>query len=247
MRSRKPLVSWIAYLSFTTTKQTFAFVPSFGSSSCFPTKLDGALSMSTKTVLVPIADGSEEIETTCITDTLTRFGADVTVASVQSSLICKMSRGIKIQADCFISEAATKEWDLIALPGGMPGAEHLRDSKELTELLVKQKEGTRPTVKHTTPCLTVSFEIAKKAYGAVCAAPAVVLATHGLLEGTATCYPAPVFREKLTGASDDAVVNDGIVTTSQGPGTSLAFALALGERLFGKEKRDEIAKQMLVK
>jgi protein deglycase len=95
-----------------------------------------------KSVLVPIADGSEEIETTCITDTLTRFGADVTVASVQSSLVCTMSRGIKILADCTIAEAAMKEWDLIALPGGMPGAEHLRDSKVLIDLLKKQKEGT---------------------------------------------------------------------------------------------------------
>lgn len=56
-----------------------------------------ALRMS-KRVLVPIADGSEEIETTCITDTLTRFGADVTTASVMpdGQLVCKMSRGIKV-------------------------------------------------------------------------------------------------------------------------------------------------------
>lgn len=140
-QSRKPLISWIAYLSFTSTKQAFAFVRTFGKPSPFST--NSSLNMSSsKTVLVPIADGSEEIETTCITDTLTRFGADVTVASVQTSLTCTMSRGIKIQADCSISEAATKDWDLIALPGGMPGAEHLRDSKDLAELLAKQKECT---------------------------------------------------------------------------------------------------------
>ena len=50
-----------------------------------------------KKVLVPIADGSEEIETTCITDTLVRFGADVSVASVMpGELVCTMSRGIKV-------------------------------------------------------------------------------------------------------------------------------------------------------
>jgi putative intracellular protease/amidase len=92
-----------------------------------------------KTVLVPIADGSEEIETTCITDTLTRFGADVTVASVGPSLECRMSRGIKVVADCPIADCATKNWDLIALPGGMPGAEHLRDSDVLVDLIKKQK------------------------------------------------------------------------------------------------------------
>jgi 4-methyl-5(b-hydroxyethyl)-thiazole monophosphate biosynthesis len=103
-----------------------------------------------KTVLVPIADGSEEIETTCITDTLTRFGARVTVASVGPTLACTMSRGITIVADCAISDCADKDWDLIALPGGMPGAQHLRDSPVLVDLLKKHKA-------------------AGKLYGAVCA------------------------------------------------------------------------------
>jgi protein deglycase len=86
---------------------------------------------------------------------------------------------------------------------------------------------------------------AKKAYAAICAAPAVVLATHGLIDGAATCYPLPAFRGKLTNASDQAVVRDGDLTTSQGPATALAFALELGEQLYGKEKAAEIAKQLL--
>ncbi|KAL7575125.1 hypothetical protein ACA910_000492 [Epithemia clementina (nom. ined.)] len=185
-----------------------------------------------KRVLVPIADGSEEIETTCITDTLVRFGAEVTIASVKpdGNLLCKMSRGIQVQADTTIAQAAKEEWDLIALPGGMPGAEHLRDCALLIELLQKQKA-------------------AHKLYAAICAAPAVVLATHNLIPegGSATCYPAPGFRSKLEGweSNDMVVVNDNL-TTSQGPGTALQFALLLGEHLFGKEKRDEIAKAMLV-
>ena len=83
-----------------------------------------SLAMSKK-VLVPIAEDSEEIETTCITDTLTRFGADVTIASVMpgGELVCKMSRGIKVMADVSIEEAAKESWDLIALPGGMSGKE----------------------------------------------------------------------------------------------------------------------------
>ena len=78
-----------------------------------------------KTVLVPIADDSEEIETACIQDTLVRAGAAVTVASVMPDgrLQCKMSRGLKVVADTSIDECAAKEWDAIALPGGMPGAE----------------------------------------------------------------------------------------------------------------------------
>ena len=136
-----------------------------------------------KKVLVPIADGSEEIETTCITDTLTRFGAEVTTASVMSSLTCTMSRGIKIVADCSIDDAVTKEWDLVVLPGGMPGAEHLRDCEPLIKLLKEQKRSS-------------------KLYGAICASPAVALASHGLLvDGLRVgiwcrpCEPATPLRE----------------------------------------------------
>jgi 4-methyl-5(b-hydroxyethyl)-thiazole monophosphate biosynthesis len=182
-----------------------------------------------KRVLVPIADGSEEIETTCITDTLTRFGADVTIASVMpNTLVCTMSRGIKVMADISIDDAAKNtDWDLIALPGGMPGAEHLRDSEALITLLEEQNK-------------------AGKMYGAVCAAPAVVLASKGLATEGATCYPAPAFRAALSNPVDDEVVVKDNLTTSQGPGTSLKFALMLGEQLYGKEKADEIAAQMLV-
>ena len=182
----------------------------------------------TKRVLVPIGDGSEEIETTCITDTLTRFGAKVTVASVMSSLICTMSRGIKVMADVSIDDASKESWDLIALPGGMPGAEHLRDSTTLIEMLNKQKNDG-------------------KMYAAICASPAIVLASKGLDVEGMTCYPAPSFRGVLKHPVDDDVVVTGNLITSRGPGTSLQFALQLGEQLFGKEKADEIAAQMLVK
>mmetsp|Transcript_17278 Transcript_17278/g.32714 ORF Transcript_17278/g.32714 Transcript_17278/m.32714 type:complete len:263 (-) Transcript_17278:408-1196(-) len=181
-----------------------------------------------KRVLVPIAEGSEEIETSSITDVLTRFGAHVVVASVMPDLVCKMSRGLKICADVSIENAAKEEWDLIALPGGLPGANHLRDSLSLVELLKRQKEK-------------------KKLYGAVCASPAVVLHTHGLLSGAgATCYPAPPFRSVMEKPSDSKVVVQDNVVTSQGPGTSLLFALSLGEQLYGKEHADKVAAELLV-
>ncbi|KAG7343737.1 hypothetical protein IV203_021745 [Nitzschia inconspicua] len=182
-----------------------------------------------KRVLVPIAEGSEEIETTCITDTLTRFGAEVTIASVMPDLLCKMSRGIKVMADMSIEDAAKEEYDLVVCPGGMPGATHLRDSETLKNILEKQNAAGKP-------------------YGAICAAPAVVLATHQLLDDKATCYPAPQFREKLQDPVDDvvAVTGGGLITTSKGPGTALLFALELGEQLYGKEARNKIQKEMLV-
>lgn len=192
-------------------------------------KMSSEANEAKKRVLVPIAEDSEEIETTCITDVMARFGADVVVASVKADgdLVCKMSRGIKIMADVTIEEASKEEWDLIALPGGVPGADHLRDCATLVELLKKQQDK-------------------KKLYGAMCASPAVVLASHGLVDAGATCYPAPPFRSVMKDASDDKVVVQDNVVTSQGPGTSLLFALSLGEQLYGKEAADEIAAALLV-
>eukprot|EP00933_Yihiella_yeosuensis_P044714 TRINITY_DN39985_c0_g1_i1.p1 TRINITY_DN39985_c0_g1~~TRINITY_DN39985_c0_g1_i1.p1 ORF type:complete len:301 (+),score=47.09 TRINITY_DN39985_c0_g1_i1:42-944(+) len=178
-------------------------------------------------VLVPVANDSEEIETACITDVLKRAGADVTVASVETTLQVKMSRGLKVVADTFIGECAGQDWDAIALPGGMPGAERLRDNKELVAMLKKQKESGRLTA-------------------AVCASPAVVFAEHRLLNQDATCYPAPKFKELIGENWKDAeAVVDGNIVTSQGPGTSLQFALKIVELLFGLAKAEELAAQLL--
>jgi len=182
-----------------------------------------------KKVLVPIANGTEEIEAACIIDTLRRAGADVTVASVETaSLQVSASRGMKLVADAGISDCVNQTYDCIVLPGGMPGAEHLRDSIPLIKLLKQQKQSGR-------------------LYGAICASPAVALQPHGLLDKTrATCYPG--MRDKLVPAyaSNDAVVVDNNCVTSQGPGTAIAFALKLVELLFGARKAREVADAMLV-
>ena len=179
-------------------------------------------------VLVPIADGSEEIETTGIQDTLVRAGCAVTIASVMPSgqLKCKMSRGLNVLADKPIDECADTEWDAIVLPGGMPGAEHLRDNSTLTGMLKKQKE-------------------AGKVYAAICASPAVVFVAHDLLVGPgATSYPA--FKDKVPSWSEERVVVHGNCITSQGPGTAIPFGLKLAEILVSKEKADEVSKGMLM-
>mmetsp|Transcript_88382 Transcript_88382/g.225022 ORF Transcript_88382/g.225022 Transcript_88382/m.225022 type:complete len:188 (-) Transcript_88382:48-611(-) len=178
-------------------------------------------------VLVPVADDSEEIETVCITDTLVRAGAAVIVASVSGNMTVKMSRGLKIVADVLINDCVGQEWDAIALPGGMPGAERLRDSQPLTEIIKAQAAASKITA-------------------AICASPAVVFGAHGLLPGKAVCYPAPKFKEILGDKySDDVVVVDGHIITGTGPGTSLQFALKIVEQLYGKEKAEEVAKGML--
>ncbi|KAG7396097.1 hypothetical protein PHYBOEH_002799 [Phytophthora boehmeriae] len=181
------------------------------------------------TALIPIADGSEEIEAISLADILTRGGVDVTLATVglKPDNIVIMSRGVKIQGDISIEDCKDKSFDLIVVPGGMPGAEHLRDSKELVTLLQQQKQSG-------------------KLYGAICAAPAVVLHTHGLLTpGAATSYPS--FESKMTGVDyqHDAVVVNGQCVTSQGPGTAMAMGVKLVELLCGQEKAQTVAKGLL--
>ena len=180
-----------------------------------------------KKVLVPIANGTEEIEAACIIDTLRRAGAEVTVASVDD-LQVTASRGMKLVADARISDCMSQTYDCIALPGGMPGAEHLRDSAPLIEKLKQQK-------------------LAGRLYGAICASPAVVLQAHGLLAKVkATCFPSMRGKLDPAYASDEPVVVDGQCVTSQGPGTAIAFAIKLVELLFGAPKAREVADAMLV-
>lgn len=182
----------------------------------------------TKKVLVPVADGTEELEAIAIIDCLRRAGADLTIASVGNIQITT-SRKVKITADCLISSCKSNTYDLIALPGGMPGAEHLRDCKNLIEMLKKQKESGR-------------------LYAAICASPVVVFETHGLLEGKrATCHPSMADKLQNKSAVGQSIVVDDNCITSQGAGTAVEFALKLVEVLFGSEKSKEIAKAMVVK
>jgi 4-methyl-5(b-hydroxyethyl)-thiazole monophosphate biosynthesis len=181
----------------------------------------------TQRVLVPIADGSEEMEAVIIIDVLRRAGAEVTLASVGDRQVTA-SRGVTIVADTTIDTCRDAVFDLIVLPGGIPGAEHLRDSVILTDLLSGQRAQDRW-------------------YAAICAAPAVVLAHHGLLgPERATCHPA--FRDQLPDDSlaDLPVVVAGRCVTSQGAGTALIFALQLVELLFDRSTADAVATGMAV-
>lgn len=182
-----------------------------------------------KQVLIPIANGSEDIETVTLIDVLRRAEAAVTVASVGEDLTITASRGTRIIADVSIADCKGKEWDLIALPGGMPGAKNLSENVVLVELLKNQKEKGR-------------------LYAAICASPAVVLQHHGLLVGKkACCYPA--FREMIPpeqlASLEDRVFVDENCVTSTSPATAIEFALKLVELLFGKEPADKISKAML--
>jgi 4-methyl-5(b-hydroxyethyl)-thiazole monophosphate biosynthesis len=179
-----------------------------------------------KTALVAVADGTEELEAVTMIDVLRRAGTEVTVASV-AKLQVTASRGVKLVADCLIDDCKDKMFDLVALPGGLPGAEHLRDSKTLIDMLKKQKQAGR-------------------LYAAICASPAVALAPHGLLDGkAATGYPGT--QDKLPKAVNQRVVTDGNCITSQGPGTALEFAIELVRQLFDDAKAKQVADPMCMK
>ena len=120
------------------------------------------------------------------------------------------------------------DFHLVVLPGGIPGAEHLRDSAELIGILTRQREKGR-------------------LYGAICASPAVVLAHHGLLEGRqATCHPGFIDRLASRDRVEKRVVVDGNCLTSRGRGTAVEFALALVEGIYGEDKREKMAATMVI-
>lgn len=180
-----------------------------------------------KTVLVPVADGTEELEAVAIIDVLRRAEAAVTVASVMPQRQITASRGLVIIADELIDACVDRDFDLVALPGGIPGADHLRDSAPLTDIL-KRQYGKG------------------KLLGAVCASPAVVLAAHGFLaDRSATCHPGFMDRLACARRREDRVVVDGGIVTSRGAGTAVEFALSLVEQLYGKAQRDAVAGPMV--
>jgi len=189
----------------------------------------------TKQVLIPISDGCEDMETVILIDVLRRAQAQVTVASVApcDGLQIVASRGTKIIADCTLKEcldlASQESWDLIAIPGGLPGAEYLAASQAVDKLLREQvAEG--------------------RLYAAICAAPSLVLASKGLLQNkVATCHPSyQATLEAREVDSESRVVVDGNCITSQGPGTALDFALELVEQLFGVVRREEVGAPMVL-
>ncbi|KAI5069550.1 hypothetical protein GOP47_0015851 [Adiantum capillus-veneris] len=174
-------------------------------------------------VLVPVATGSEEMEAIIIIDVLRRANMKVVVASVEEDLQIEASRKVRIVADKRIEDVKDSCFDIIVLPGGMPGAEKLHNCKTLKKILQRQVKEQRPI-------------------GAICAAPAVILEANGWLKGKkATCHPT--FAEKLSKRRlvKSRVVLDGYTITSQGPGTAMEFALCIVDKFFGKERARNIA------
>lgn len=173
-------------------------------------------------VLVPLAQGCEELEAVTVIDLLRRAGIEVITAGLDAQPV-RASRGVMLVPDMSLDAVLQREFDMIVLPGGLPGADHLRDDPRVIELLKKMAAADRYTA-------------------AICAAPRV-LAHAGLLDGKrATSFPGALDVDAIPGIDyqEAPVVMDDKVITSRGPGTAMDFALALIETLVGRRKRDEV-------
>jgi 4-methyl-5(b-hydroxyethyl)-thiazole monophosphate biosynthesis len=176
------------------------------------------------TVLVPLAQGCEELEAVTVIDLLRRAGIEVVSAGLDTQPV-RASRGTVLIPDTDLDTALQQDFDMLVLPGGLPGADHL-DRDPRVQSLVKEMA-------------------AKKKYtAAICAAPKVLVSSGVLDNKKATAYPGVLDALSKT-AEADAVVQDGKVITSRGPGTAMDFALNLIEILAGKAKRDEVEKGLV--
>ncbi|MGD8911106.1 MAG: DJ-1/PfpI family protein [Chromatiales bacterium] len=178
-------------------------------------------------VLVPLAQGCEELEAITITDLLTRGGVEVVTAGLDSRPV-KASRGMTLLPETTLDKVMDEDFDMMVLPGGLPGADHLNEDPRIHQLLKRLNKEGRYTA-------------------AICAAPKV-LAAAGLLDGRkATSYPGALAGLDLprVALQLEAVVRDDRVVTSRGPGTAMDFTLELLEILAGKEKRDEVEKGLV--
>ncbi|MGH8671598.1 MAG: DJ-1 family glyoxalase III [Burkholderiales bacterium] len=173
-------------------------------------------------VLVPLAQGCEELEAVTIIDVLRRGGIEVTTTALDKKEV-RGSRATVLVADTLLDDALAGAYDMVVLPGGMPGSANLKNDTRILALLKKMAGDN-------------------KYVAAICAAP-MVLAEAGVLAGKhATGYPGCLENLKLKDVTleNRPVVKDGKVITSQGPGTAMDFALELVETLAGRVKRDEV-------
>lgn len=177
-------------------------------------------------IAIFFATGYEEIEGLTVVDICRRCKIEIDMVSVTEEEMVTGSHGISVKMDKLFSEVNFEEYDMLILPGGMPGTRNL----EAHEGLMAQVD---------------AFFTAGKYIGAICAAPSV-FGHRGILKGkNACCYPG--FESHLEGAevSTNPVEMAGNVITSRGMGTAIEFALTIVSIYCGQEKADEMAKSII--
>lgn len=173
-------------------------------------------------VLIPLAEGCEELEAVTVIDLLRRAGIEVVTAGLTEGPV-RASRNTLLLPDTVFDRVLDQAFDMIVLPGGLPGAQRLGQDERIQALLKRHRAEDRFTA-------------------AICAASRV-LAGAGLLDGrSATGYPGTLTPEDFPEVRllQAPVVVDGKLITSRGPGTAMDFALQLIESLVSKAKRDEV-------
>jgi 4-methyl-5(b-hydroxyethyl)-thiazole monophosphate biosynthesis len=174
-------------------------------------------------LIVPLAEGFEEIEAIAVIDVLRRANIKVDVVGIEDEIVAGRN-GVKILCDKIITDVKPDDYDGIVLPGGNPGYKNLENSQQVINLIK-------------------AYNSRGKLIAAICASP-TILEKIGVLEGKkATCYPT--MKDKLKNYVDERVVVDKNVITSQGPGTAIEFALEI-VRFFNPSIYDQLKKDLLV-
>lgn len=182
--------------------------------------------MRTKKVIMPLAPGFEEIEALAVVDILRRAGAEVVVAGTVEGPVEGRNR-IRVIPDTTLDKAGL-EFDMVVLPGGAAGTENLKRDSRVKRLVEELYAKGRLVT-------------------AICAAPTVLSAAGVTKDRRVTSHPG--VRAEIIAAvvSDERVVVDGNVITSQGPGTAIEFAFRLVEELFGPGKAQEVNAKVLAR
>ncbi len=171
-------------------------------------------------VLVPLAQGCEEIEAVTVIDILRRAKIDVVSAGLDPQPV-RASRGVILLPDMTLETALRQEFDMIVLPGGQPGTNNLKADPRIASLLRRMADQG-------------------KHIAAICAAPSVLAAAGLLDDRTATAFPGALAPYPQVNQQTASVVVDGRIITSRGPGTAIDFALTLVELLLGQARRAEV-------
>lgn len=178
-------------------------------------------------VAIILANGFEEIEAVSLIDILRRAEIDAVSVGLDKKCVCG-AHDVELIADEILDDMKVSEFDMIVLPGGLPGAENLAKSERLGRILR-------------------DFDANNAKIGAICAAP-WALATAGVLKSAYTCYPGFEKIVAHSGYTPSAnVVKDQNIMTSRGPATAMEFALQIVRELKGDEAYAKLKDDLLFK
>ena len=174
-----------------------------------------------KDLAVILANDFEDIEALTMVDFCRRAGVDLDMISIEEGLEVRSAHQVRILADKLLKDTNFDDYGAIFIPGGLPGAETIRDQDEIIYALDDfKKEG--------------------KLIASICAGPAALDRARVLTEGKFTCFPGYEGKLKTQGRLDEVVVEDGNVITALGPAAALELAFTVIERLRGEKVRKDI-------